>query len=228
MSHPALDHLRNADPVLARIIESSGPFDLEIHSGGSHFQYLLAAIVHQQLAGAAARTIHGRVLGLYGGRAPEPHELIETPHRKLRGAGLSGQKISYLRDLAQRSTNGDVPFDAITALPDDEIIEALTRIKGVGRWTAHMFLMFRLGRPDVMPEGDYGVRKGMQLAYRLRKLPTPARMRQLTACWAPYRSIGSWYMWRVLEKAPRPKRKAKAAAKKRPRRPARGAKRSRR
>ena len=210
----ALDHLRRADPVLARIIDESGECTLVVHSQGTHFQYLLAAIVHQQLAGAAARTIHGRVLALYDGRNPEPHELLGTPDRKLRAAGLSGQKIAYLRDLARRSSSGDVALPTLDALPDDEIIVALTRVKGIGRWTAHMFLMFRLGRPDVLPELDYGVRKGMQIAYRLRKLPTPARMHQLAASWAPYRTVGSWYMWRVLESpAARAQRRARLARK---------------
>ena len=210
----ALDHLRRADPVLARIIDERGDCTLEVHGDGTHFQYLLAAIVHQQLAGAAAKTIHGRVLALYDGRPPDPHELLGTPQRKLRAAGLSGRKIEYLRDLAHRSSTGDVPLHTMDALPDDEIIVALTRVKGIGRWTAHMFLMFRLGRPDVLPELDYGVRKGMQIAYRLRKLPTPARMNQLAAAWAPYRTVGSWYMWRVLESpAARAQRRARPTQK---------------
>lgn len=217
MHAEALAHLERADPILARLIAEAGACTLTIHSDGTHFHYLLRAIVHQQLAGAAARTIHGRVLGIYGGRPPEPAELLATPARSLRKAGLSTQKVKYVRDLAKHAADGDVPLPAIHTLTDDEIIEALTRVKGIGRWTAHMFLMFRLGRPDVLPELDYGVQKGMQIAYRLRKLPTPRRMRELASAWAPHRTIGSWYMWRVLE-LPRakPARKAKAKATSKP------------
>ena len=199
MHTAALDHLRKADPVLASIIEQAGACTLTVAGEGSHFHYLTAAIVHQQLAGAAARTIHGRVLEIYGGRSPDPEEFLATADRALRRAGLSGPKVAYLRDLARRTASGDVPLHTLDPLTDDEIIAALTRVKGIGRWTAHMFLMFRLGRPDILPELDYGVRKGMQIAYRLRKLPTPTRMAQLTASWAPFRTVGSWYMWRVLE-----------------------------
>jgi len=220
MHTAALEHLRKADPVLAKLIEQAGDCTLEVAGDGTHFHYLTRAIVHQQLAGAAARTIHGRVLEIYGGRAPEPEELLSTPDRSLRRAGLSGQKLEYLRDLARRASSGDVPLHTLDALTDDEIITALIRVKGIGRWTAHMFLMFRLGRPDIMPELDYGVRKGMQIAYRLRKLPTPTRMAQLTAAWAPFRTVGSWYMWRVLElPSARPKRnhgRVHKKAKKRP------------
>ena len=199
MHTAALAHLKKADPTLAKVIEQAGTCTLTVAGDGTHFHYLTAAIIHQQLAGAAARTIHGRVLEIYGGRSPDPEELLSTPDRSLRRAGLSGQKVAYLRDLARRAASGDVPLHTLDPLSDDEIIAALIRVKGIGRWTAHMFLMFRLGRPDVMPELDYGVRKGMQVAYRLRKLPTPTRMAQLTASWAPYRTVGSWYMWRVLE-----------------------------
>ena len=195
----AIAHLGRVDPVLARVIAESGECTFGVRQEGTHFGHLLRAICFQQLAGAAASTIHGRVLGLYGGRAPEPHELLATRAPALRRAGLSKQKVKYVRDLAQKSANGDLPLGALHEMTDDEVIEALTRVKGVGRWTAHMFLMFRLGRPDVMPELDYGVQKGMQIAYGMRKLPTPKRMREVTAAWAPHRSVGSWYMWRVLE-----------------------------
>ena len=220
MHDEALAHLERADPVLARVISESGRCTLVPMQEGSHFGYLLRAICFQQLAGAAARTIHGRVLALYSGRAPEPSELLATRAPALRKAGLSRRKIAYVRDLAKQSADGELPLHALDGMTDDEIIATLTRVKGIGRWTAHMFLIFRLGRPDVMPELDYGVRKGMQIAYRLRKLPTPQRMRELTASWAPHRSVGSWYMWRVMELpssraalARRPKRKAKVKVK---------------
>lgn len=215
----AVAHLKEKDPVLAQIIHEAGDQRFETRSEGSHFHSLLRTIVYQQLAGAAAQTIHGRVLAIYGGRAPEPAELLATPSRKLRGAGLSGQKVEYVRDLARRSASGEIPWETIDALTDEEVIVALTRVKGIGRWSAHMFLMFRLGRPDVLPELDYGVQKGMQIAYGLRKLPNPRRMHEITACWAPFRSVGSWYMWRVLELRPSQRRKkpaAKAKAKAKP------------
>ena len=216
----SLAHLGTADPVLARIIAESGECTFGARNEGTHFGHLLRAICFQQLAGAAASTIHGRVLGLYGGRAPEPHELLATRAPALRRAGLSKQKVAYLRDLAQKSANGELPLDTLHAMTDDEVIAALTQVKGIGRWTAHMFLMFRLGRRDVMPELDYGVQKGMQIAYGMRKLPTPKRMREVTAAWAPHRSVGSWYMWRVLElpssRAALAKRKKKAKAKAKP------------
>jgi len=208
----AVAHLRAADPVLAGIIAEAGDCTLTLQSDGTHFAYLLRAIVFQQLAGAAARTIHARVLDIFGGRAPTPAELLATPPRALRKAGLSAQKIRYVRDLAAHAAEGDVPLPALETMADDEIIAALTRVKGIGRWTAHMFLMFRLGRPDVLPELDYGVQKGMQVAYRLRKLPKPKRMHEVAARWAPHRTIGSWYMWRVLELRP-PRRTVKAKPK---------------
>jgi DNA-3-methyladenine glycosylase II len=218
MHTDATKHLQNADPVLARIIDEAGPCTLRPHDEGTHFHYLLAAILRQQLAGAAARTIHDRVLAIYGGRSPEPQELLATPDRTLRKAGLSGQKVSYLRDLARRTESGDLPLHTLDVLPDQEIITALVRVKGIGPWTAQMFLMFRLGRPDILPELDFGVRKAMQLAYRLRKLPAPRRMHELAASWAPHRTIGSWYMWRSLElpaarEARRPRAKQKPVKK---------------
>lgn len=216
----AVAHLERVDPVLARVIAESGSRTLEQYRDGTHFAYLLRAICFQQLAGAAARTIHGRVLALYGGRSPEPHEVLSTRAAALRKAGLSKPKIAYMRDLAQKSASGELPLHTLDELGDDDVIAALTQVKGIGRWSAHMFLMFRLGRPDVMPELDYGVQKGMQIAYRMRKLPTPKRMQEVTAAWAPHRSVGSWYMWRVLELpssksalARRPKTKAKGRAK---------------
>ena len=159
------------------------------------------AIVYQQLSGKAAGTIHGRFHALYGGRAPEPAELLATGDDALRAAGLSRQKVGYLRDLAARVAAGEVPLDRVERLGDDEIVAALTRVKGVGRWTAQMFLMFRLGRPDVLPDLDLGVQKAIQRAYGLAAAPTPADVLRIGAPWAPHRTVASWYLWRLLDDA---------------------------
>ena len=195
----ALAHLRRADPHLARVIARVGPCRLEARAEGTHFEAVARSIVFQQLSGKAAGTIHGRFHALYGGRAPEPAELLATDDARLRGAGLSRQKIGYLRDLAARVDAGDVPLAAIEALGDDAVIAALTRVKGVGRWTAQMFLIFRLGRPDVLPDLDLGVQKGLMLAHGLPAMPRPADVLRLGAPWAPYRSIAAWYLWRSLD-----------------------------
>jgi DNA-3-methyladenine glycosylase II len=165
---------------------------------GSHFEFIARAIIYQQLSTKAAATIHGRVQALCGGSlSADP--LARLSDESLRGAGLSRQKLGYLRDLAARAANGS--FDAVRLpdLPDEDVIRQMVQVKGVGVWTAQMFLMFRLGRPDVLPVLDLGIRKGVQRAYRLRKLPDAKRVEKIAASWAPYRTIGSWYMWRVLE-----------------------------
>jgi DNA-3-methyladenine glycosylase II len=165
---------------------------------GSHFGFIARSIIYQQLSTKAAATIHGRVQALCGGSiSPEP--LARLSDAALRGAGLSRQKLGYLRDLVVRAGDGTLDADRLPALPDEEVTRELVQVKGVGVWTAQMFLMFRLGRPDVLPVLDLGVRKGVQRAYRLRKLPDAERVTRIAAPWAPYRTIGSWYMWRVLE-----------------------------
>jgi len=195
----AIAHLSDADATLAGVIRRVGAFRLSPRSDGSHFDAVCRSIVYQQLSGKAAATIHGRVLGLYGGRAPLPHELASTPDDHLRGVGLSRQKLSYLKDLASRVAANELPIETLHELPDDAVIDALVRVKGVGRWTAQMFLMFRLGRPDVLPELDLGIQNAIQRAYRLRKRPLPARVIKIGAAWAPYRTVASWYLWRSLE-----------------------------
>jgi DNA-3-methyladenine glycosylase II len=157
------------------------------------------SIIYQQLSGKAAGTIHGRVLALYGGRSPLPHELAATGDEQLRAVGLSRQKLSYLKDLASRVASNALPIETLHELADEDVIDALVRVKGVGRWTAQMFLMFRLGRPDVLPELDLGIQKAIQRAYRLRRRPLPERVLKIGAVWAPYRTIASWYLWRSLE-----------------------------
>jgi DNA-3-methyladenine glycosylase II len=187
------------DPRMAAIIARVGRCRLEPRAEGTHFQALARAIVYQQLSGKAAATIWGRVEALYGGRAPAPDELAASPDEALRGAGLSRQKLGYLRDLTARTRSGELPVEALHELPDEEILRAACAVKGIGTWTVQMFLMFRLGRPDVLPVGDLGIRKAMQRAYRLRALPAPARMEAVAAPWRPHRTVACWYLWRSLE-----------------------------
>jgi DNA-3-methyladenine glycosylase II len=199
MLRAAVRHLKRVDPVLTRVITEVGPCRFTLRTDGSHFDHLARAIIYQQLSGRAAATIHARYDALYTEHGRSPDALVSLPDERLRAAGLSRQKIGYLRDLAGRVSAGTLVLDDIEALSDDGVIDALVHVKGIGRWTAQMFLMFRLGRPDVLPELDLGIRKGMQLAYRFRKLPTPQRVREVGAKWAPYRTIASWYLWRSLD-----------------------------
>jgi len=198
----AVAHLRNVDPVMAEVISKVGPYKLALRTAGTHFDALVRSIVYQQLSGKAAATIHGRVLQLFDPNAPLPAQIIATDHETLRRAGLSNQKASYLRNLAEHALNGSVPIESLHELTDDEIIAALVQVKGIGRWSAQMFLMFRLGRPNVLPDLDLGVQKGIQTAYRMKKLPSPKKVLEVGAKWTPYRSMASWYMWRVLEMPP--------------------------
>src|SRR5438132_10784629 len=179
-SHPrhrkAVSHLKKTDPVIAGVIARVGPCRAEPRSDGTHFDAVMRSIVFQQLSGQAAGTIHRRFQGLYGGRNPTPAELVRTPDPKLRKIGLSRQKAAYLKDLAQRVLKGDCAIESLHELSDDEVIATLTAVKGIGRWTAQMFLMFRLGRPDVLPDLDLGIQKAIKRAYGLRKHPTPERV----------------------------------------------------
>jgi DNA-3-methyladenine glycosylase II len=207
LAHPgatrrAIRHLKSADPTLARLIERVGACQLAIRSDGAHFDHIARAIVYQQLSGKAAATIHARVHALYGGRPPAPSELAATRPARLRRAGLSPQKLGYLKDLARRAASGRLVLDQLDAMPDAAVIEALTAVRGVGVWTAQMFLMFRLGRLDVLPVLDLGIQKGIRHTYGLRRLPTPAQMERIAAPWRPYRTVACWYLWRALEIQP--------------------------
>jgi DNA-3-methyladenine glycosylase II len=199
MDHPAIPHLKQADPILGRIIDRVGQLPPGPRSEGTHLGALARAIVYQQLSGKAAGTIHGRFEALYGGRAPAPEELLATPDEQLRAAGLSRAKTLYLKDLAARAIAGTVAVDQLHELGDDALMEALTSVKGIGKWTAQMFMMFRLGRPDVLPGLDLGVRVAVQLAYNLRRMPTPQEVLTRGAAWSPYSSFAAWYLWRSLE-----------------------------
>jgi DNA-3-methyladenine glycosylase II len=195
----AVDHLRGADPTLAAVIESVGPFTLEPRDGA--FRMLSRAIFFQQLAGPAARAILGRVLTTLGADEEnwyEPAVLLSASDEQLRTAGLSRQKMVYLRDLADKFASGALTEDGFEELDDEEVIQRVSAVKGIGRWTGEMFLIFSLGRPDVLPVDDLGVRRGMQIAYGLSELPKPDEMRRITEPWRPYRSAGTWYMWRSL------------------------------
>ena len=204
MHRQAVRHLERTDPVMAGVIASVGRCRFAPRTDGTHFDSLVRAIIYQQLSGKAAATIHGRVVALYGtggdgGRPPTARDRLDTADDRLRAAGLSRQKISYLRDLAARVDSGALPLDAVEMLEDDAIIDALVHVKGIGRWTAHMFLIFRLGRPNVLPELDLGIRKAIKIAYRKRKMPTPEQVRAMGRKWDPYCTVASWYLWRYLD-----------------------------
>jgi DNA-3-methyladenine glycosylase II len=190
------------DPVLADIIRRHGACELgAARDRFDHFAMLARAIVFQQLSTKAATTIHTRLVEHLGG-VMTPVALAAIREEQFRAAGISRQKAGYLRDLAEKVGAGVVPLEHVDAMTDDEVIEALTAIKGIGRWTAEMFLIFRLQRLDVLPVGDLGIQNAIQKAYRLRKKPTPERMRKLAAAWQPYRSIACWYLWRSLDNDP--------------------------
>ena len=168
-------------------------------SDQTHFGFVVHSIVYQQLSEKAAATIFGRLLALYGGVAPTPKQLIATPIPKLRAAGLSARKAEYAQELAQRVASGEISLDTLESTTDDEVVETLVRVRGIGRWTAQMVLMFHLARPDVFPELDLGIQKALQRFHGLRRLPSPERTASFGARWTPYRTVAAWYLWRSLE-----------------------------
>jgi len=195
----AVRHLRRVDPVLARVIEIVGPCRLESRREGTHFQALVRSIVFQQLSGRAASTILSRFNALYPDNTPTPDAVLATSDAELRAVGLSRQKIAYMRDLSSKVMSGALPLDAVESMDDDDLIAHLVQVKGIGRWTAQMFLMFRLDRRDVLPELDLGIQNAIRRAYRKRKRPTPKDVRKIGAKWSPHCSVASWYLWRSLE-----------------------------
>ena len=197
----AIKHLRNADPVLAGLIERVPRYAIVPREDPYHA--LLRAILYQQLAGAAAAAIQRRLHSLSNqdDQPPTAQQLLATTDAQFRSAGVSRQKAGYMRDLALHVVDGTLDFALLPKLDDAEVVRRVTAVKGLGEWSAHMFLMFHLGRPDVLPIGDLGVRNGMRIAYGLEETPTPKRATEIGARWAPYRSVGSWYMWRVTEPA---------------------------
>lgn len=206
----AIDHLKSADPKLGALIDRVGPFALRLDNSISPFESLLESILYQQLHGKAAATIHRRVREYYGGD-PSPKLLLDTPDEILRAAGVSGNKIKALKDLAARTIDGTVPsHSAILKMSDADIVERLTEVRGIGPWTVEMLLIFRLGRPDVLPVTDYGVRKGFALTFqrvpksrplKAEDLPQPDVLFRRGQRWRPYRSVASWYMWRACDLA---------------------------
>jgi len=201
MSPEALDYLRRADRTLARLIRKVGPCTLKPRTRRSPFESLVRSVAYQQLNGTAAATILGRVKALYSGRRfPSPEQILETPDEKLRGAGLSRAKVAAIKDIAAKTITGIVPTSrAIAKMTEAEIIDRLTTLRGVGPWTVEMLLIFTLGRTDVLPVTDYGVRKGFALTYGWKDLPTPKQLLEFGERWKPHRSTAAWYFWRALD-----------------------------
>jgi DNA-3-methyladenine glycosylase II len=202
----AVKVLREADPVMAGLVDRYGDPDgvrpRRVGVPADAYGALLRSIVGQQLSTKAAVAIYGRLAALYGDRTPTPRELLETDPETLRGVGLSRAKVRYLRDLAERVEAGEIDLDSLPALPDDEIRAQLTRVKGLGPWSIDMFLMFHLGRPDVLPVGDLGIRKAVQAAYGLDEVPDAATINRIGEAWRPWRTLASLYLWRSLDTTP--------------------------
>lgn len=192
----AINHLKKSDPVIREIINRVGPYRIEY--GDPVFHSLAEAIVYQQLNGKAALTIFKRFAAL-AGEPLTPEGIIKVTDQQMRSAGLSKQKTSYLRDLAERTHRGDLNFAGLADLSDEQVIEHLTQVKGIGVWTAHMFLLFSLRRPNVLPTGDFGVKMAIKKHYKKRKPPNPKQMEKIAKCWEPYRSVACWYLWRSLD-----------------------------
>ncbi|HET7510803.1 MAG TPA: DNA-3-methyladenine glycosylase [Solirubrobacterales bacterium] len=209
MSAKALKHLAASDPTMAALIERVGKIDLATRlrrrkeeRPADAYGALLRAIVGQQLSTKAARTIYLRVLDLFDGTTPSPEQLLEAQEKDLRGAGLSGRKTEYIRDLASHVLSGELELDRLDALGDEEVIEEIVAVRGLGRWTAEMFLLFYLERPDVISGGDLGIRKAIQVEYGLEEMPPPTRVMEISEPWSPYRSLASLYLWESLAAVP--------------------------
>jgi DNA-3-methyladenine glycosylase II len=201
MTRTAIDNLSLADKTLARLIAQVGPCTLKPRKARAPFRALVESVTYQQLNGTAAATILGRVKALYPGKPfPEPADVLATPEERLRGAGLSGAKTAAIKDIAAKTVAGIVPGPReIRLMSDAEILQRLTTIRGVGPWTVEMLLIFMLGRTDILPATDYGVRKGFALTYRWKDLPTPKELLEYGERWRPHRTTAAWYLWRSLE-----------------------------
>lgn len=195
-SNHALSHLQSADPVLAKIIKQVGPYAMQYHE--PTFRALVRSITFQQLHGKAARTIFDRLVTKAGGEVT-PDSILKLRPAQMRAVGLSKQKLTYIRDLARKTRDGIVEFERFAQMSDEEIIAELTQVKGIGQWTAHMFLMFALRRQNILPTGDYGVRSAMRKAYGMKVMPKPRTMERIAKSWHPYCSVASWYLWRSLD-----------------------------
>jgi DNA-3-methyladenine glycosylase II len=190
---------------MAGLIDQIGPLSVRARKRGrpdDAYGTLVRSITGQQLSTKAAATIYGRLTQHFGGRTPTPQEIIDTSPQELRALGLSNAKAAYLRDLAEHIVDGELPIDELAAMPDAKVAEALIAIKGLGRWTVDMFLMFHLGRPDVLPVGDLGIRKAMQIHYGLEDLPSPSEMERIADAWRPHRTLASLYLWESLDNRP--------------------------
>jgi DNA-3-methyladenine glycosylase II len=198
-------HLRSADHVIGRMIDEHGPIDPDTDRRGSRpdaYEALARAIVGQQLSTKAARSIWGRVTELFGGGTPSPGDLIGLEPQKLRDAGLSWSKVGFLKDLAERVDSGDLDLGRLTELSDEDVIAELVEIKGIGRWTAEMFLIFHLASPDIVSTGDLGIRRAVQQAYGLDELPGPQELERIAESWRPHRTLACLYLWRSLDNIP--------------------------
>jgi DNA-3-methyladenine glycosylase II len=209
MSAKGRKALAAGDPTMAALIERIGKIDLAKRLArraeerpADAYGALLRAIVGQQLSTKAARTIYLRVLDIFAGTTPSPEQLLEASEADLRGAGLSGRKVEYVRDLAKHVTSGELELERLDDLGDEEVIEEIVAVRGLGRWTAEMFLMFHLERPDVLSGGDLGIRKAIQIEYGLEEMPTPLETVELGERWSPYRSLASLYLWESLAAVP--------------------------
>ncbi len=200
-----MQHLLEADPVMRGLVKAQGPLDERERSRGrpaDAYGALLRAIVGQQLSTKAARTIYERLTGVFNGETPSPEQLLATDPEELRSAGLSRAKATYLRSLAEHVIDGELQLDRLTELSDEDVAAQLTAVKGLGQWTADMFLIFHLKRPDVLAVGDLGIRRAVQIAYGLDELPAPAELEQLALPWRPHRSLACLYLWRSLDNEP--------------------------
>jgi DNA-3-methyladenine glycosylase II len=192
----AIEHLRRSDPVMGAIIDRVGDFQIQYRE--PRFESLVRSIVYQQLSGRVASVIFERLLKAVGGEVT-PERILKLRPVRMRGLGLSAAKTAYIRDLARHTRDGLVVFEELTGLDDAQVIERLTQVKGIGVWTAHMFLIFALRRPDILPVGDLGIRAAMRKAYGLEELPAPAEMETIAQRWRPYCSVATWYLWRSID-----------------------------
>jgi DNA-3-methyladenine glycosylase II len=201
----AVEYLRAADDTLKRLIDQRGPLDEEARTRGrptDPYGALLRSIIGQQLSTKAARAIYGRLIDMFGGRPPTPQELIDTDPEVVRSVGLSNAKVKYVRSLADHVLSGELELERLPELGDEEVMREVTAVKGLGQWTAQVFLIFHLGRPDVLPVGDLGVRRAVERAYGLEELPSAEELERLGERWAPHRSLASLYLWESLDNVP--------------------------
>lgn len=199
----AVRHLSKADPTLGALMKQVGPFTMQLRHMHNPFEELARNIIYQQIHGNAAAAIHGRVLALLGKKRLYPQDILDVSDEDLRGTGLSWAKLTALRDLANKTLDGTVPTLArLRRMDDEDIIEHLIQVRGIGRWTVEMLLISKLGRPDVLPVGDFAVRKGFSLMMGMKDLPKPNELSDYGERWRPFRSVASWYMWRAVELPP--------------------------